>query len=109
MNWENNVLSANGTGTVSILKTYKINDLVKQGRTYILKSSNSSVGIMNSGSVIGINKSFVASDDVSIYFQVVQDKVFNEKLELQLEEGIVATPYEPYKEDKLTILSPTPL
>ena len=27
----------------------------------------------------------------------------------QLEEGTVATPYEPYVEDKLTILSPTPL
>lgn len=28
---------------------------------------------------------------------------------VQLEEGTVATPYEPYQEDKLTILSPTPL
>ena len=28
---------------------------------------------------------------------------------IQLEEGTVATPYEPYIEDKLTILSPTPL
>ena len=28
---------------------------------------------------------------------------------IQLEEGKVATPYEPYQEDKLTILSPTPL
>lgn len=28
---------------------------------------------------------------------------------IQLEEGTVATPYEPYQEDKLTILSPTPL
>lgn len=28
---------------------------------------------------------------------------------IQLEEGAVATPYEPYQEDKLTILSPTPL
>ena len=34
-------------------------------------------------------------------------KDFNFKL--QLEEGTVATPYEPYQEDKLTILSPTPL
>jgi len=30
-------------------------------------------------------------------------------LPIQLEEGTVATPYEPYVEDKLTILSPTPL
>ena len=29
--------------------------------------------------------------------------------QFQIEEGTVATPYEPYKEDKLTILSPTPL
>ena len=28
---------------------------------------------------------------------------------VQIEEGTQATPYEPYKEDKLTILSPTPL
>ena len=28
---------------------------------------------------------------------------------IQIEEGTVATPYEPYVEDKLTILSPTPL
>ena len=28
---------------------------------------------------------------------------------IQLEEGTVATPYEPYQEEKLTILSPTPL
>ena len=31
------------------------------------------------------------------------------KVLLQLEEGTVATEYEPYQEDKLTILSPTPL
>ena len=30
-------------------------------------------------------------------------------IKIQLEEGTVATPYEPYIEDKLTILSPTPL
>lgn len=29
--------------------------------------------------------------------------------DIQIEEGTVATPYEPYIEDKLTILSPTPL
>lgn len=31
------------------------------------------------------------------------------KNEFQLEEGTVVTPYEPYQEEKLTILSPTPL
>lgn len=30
-------------------------------------------------------------------------------IKVQLEEGTQATPYEPYQEDKLTILSPTPL
>ena len=30
-------------------------------------------------------------------------------LPIQIEEGTVATPYEPYREDKLTILSPKPL
>ena len=30
-------------------------------------------------------------------------------IKIQIEEGTVATPYEPYIEDKLTILSPTPL
>ena len=33
----------------------------------------------------------------------------NEICDIQLEEGTQATPYEPYQEDKLTILSPTPL
>ena len=33
----------------------------------------------------------------------------NEICDIQLEESTQATPYEPYQEDKLTILSPTPL
>lgn len=33
----------------------------------------------------------------------------NINTKIQIEEGTVATPYEPYQEDKLTILSPTPL
>ena len=43
-------------------------------------------------------------DNVRIRFKV--DASFKR---FQLEEGTVATPYEPYVEDKLTILSPTPL
>lgn len=36
-------------------------------------------------------------------------RMLNTTTNWQLEEGTVATPYEPYQEDKLTILSPTPL
>lgn len=42
-----------------------------------------------------------------ISFKIQND--LNISAKIQIEEGTVATPYEPYIEDKLTILSPTPL
>ena len=108
---EKNVLSVKGTGTVSILKKYSIKHLVEEGRTYVLtsKSKNSNVGIIDGSSVTSIGGAFVAGNDVCIYFQIREGVFVDETIELQLEEGTVATPYELYKEDKLTILSPTPL
>lgn len=63
-------------------------------------------------------KKAVASNDGYIYFcffnqsgntKDVFDKLMKNIEYIQLEEGTVATSYEPYQEDKLTILSPTPL
>lgn len=63
---------------------------------------------------LGISTAFSISVDSHINGIYVgcwySGKTFdNVKLKLQIEEGTQATPYEPYQEDKLTILSPTPL
>ena len=57
-----------------------------------------------------LNSSFVytkAMDEQPIYYYDGNTK--GVATQFQLEEGTQATPYEPYQEDKLTILSPTPL
>ena len=61
-----------------------------------------------------INKSFNSGEYkyFAVYLGVASGSTHNYIATLdnaQLEEGAVATPYEPYVEDKLTILSPTPL
>lgn len=61
-----------------------------------------------------ISSSFTINDDevgITFYASVSSSSVLNDYVgrKIQIEEGTVATPYEPYVEDKLTILSPTPL
>ena len=59
-------------------------------------------------SYIGYVNSFTTDSNtnfIRFYNSYANDLSIN----IQLEEGTVATPYEPYIEDKLTILSPTPL
>ena len=63
----------------------------------------------NSPSFVEKSISFTTPNEV-----LILDKLSNECCELktnciQLEEGTQPTPYDPYQEDKLTILSPTPL
>lgn len=62
------------------------------------------------------NKKFISSINESVYVTPSNCKYIRTSwkysvggFDFQLEEGTVATPYEPYQEDKLTILSPTPL
>lgn len=52
---------------------------------------------------------FVASSEFMYIGVGVYDVRVSNIYSLQLEEGTVATPYEPYQEDKLTILSPVQL
>ena len=85
---------------------------------------NPKLGFRYSDGSASYNTSFVATSNYSTYnhFSNGKDVVglcitynntggdFWVDLDsIQLEEGTVATPYEPYQEDKITILSPTPL
>lgn len=62
----------------------------------------------------GSNYTFTTPSDTNkiclgFYYRNTADTTSVMISDIQLEEGTVATPYEPYQEDKLTILSPTPL
>ena len=59
----------------------------------------------------GINLSFQTDDTGIVEFVIGSGgfAIVDIEYDIQLEEGIVATPYEPYVEDKLTILSPVQL
>ena len=59
--------------------------------------------------IIPVDETFSKSGRViknASYFSI---QYINSLTNIQLEEGTIATQYEPYQEDKLTILSPTPL
>ena len=78
--------------------------------TYTLSYKNGDVYgsiLDNKGEQLARNKnSFTLNENCVVYFYGNENLDY---LDIQLEEGTVATPYEPYIEDKLTILSPTPL
>lgn len=63
--------------------------------------------------ISNVSKTFVPTTkhiNIRLYVQTTTSYTDAEiHYKLQLEEGTQATPYEPYIEDKLTILSPTPL
>ena len=62
-----------------------------------------------SGELVVGNASFMTPVNTKYINFHIATSVFDDKLPFQLEEGTVATPYEPYQEDKLTILSPVQL
>lgn len=55
------------------------------------------------------NKTLSYTEDKTLKCYIASGTYDNHICKFQLEEGTQATPYEPYQEDKLTILSPTPL
>ena len=79
--------------------TYKLS--FKQGDTGGAIFDNNGVKLNDSSTMI-----FTIDNTQIVYFYGNQNINY---VDIQLEEGTVATPYEPYQEDKLTILSPTPL
>lgn len=87
---------------------------VASGKTYTISTPNQDLALdiifynssMNFVSKT-TSKTFVTPSDC--HYIKFNSRVLLENVSIQLEEGTVATPYEPYQEDKLTILSPTPL
>ena len=100
---------------------------LKPNTTYTVSATTSSnVGLMLINNIYSVNgndyfdlrlesptpETYTTSSDGKLYIGLfgVENTLANLILNrIQIEEGTVATPYEPYQEDKLTILSPTPL
>lgn len=68
-------------------------------------------GVNHNGTYWGCPKTITISknDSLRIYVTTGEGNSNNKLYKPQIEEGTVATPYEPYVEDKLTILSPVQL
>ena len=80
---------------------------------YVTQTPNESLYVQEAPNQT-INKSFNSGEYkyFAVYLGVATGNTHNHIATLdnaQLEEGVQATEYEPYQEDKLTILSPTPL
>lgn len=107
-------ISATGEEVASKTATRTSFIRIKKGINYVVSgnriNSSSWTKIMH----YDINKKFIATkysvdSTVDGFIRVVKHNPNQEQWNFQIEEGTVATPYEPYVEDKLTILSPTPL
>lgn len=107
-------ISATGEEVASKTATRTSFIRIKKGINYVVSgnriNSSSWTKIMH----YDINKKFIATkysvdSTVDGFIRVVKHNPNQEQWNFQIEEGTVATPYEPYIEDKLTILSPTPL
>ena len=107
----NEATGGNSNGSSSLVRS---KNFIKIPRLKNIRFSNNGVVcavnmfIYNSNKkfIRKVNNSFTLNEDetyVRFYLGGTVDDKF------QLEEGTQATPYEPYIEDKLTILSPTPL
>lgn len=111
--------SAMGTPSKNTSHKYSINFIkTKPNTTYKLSALNSMVGEVffyrkNKTCIkhLAISSATLLTTDsdthyIKFYFANAQ---VDTNSKFQLEEGTVATPYEPYQEDKLTILSPVQL
>ena len=103
----------------------KITINLEIGKDYILSTNcpidNGSANLFIGGVITNTNgcwnnapRKVVGNRNIDIYIKKsfvsgTFEDFFNGRYYIQLEEGTVATPYEPYVEDKLTILSPTQL
>ena len=94
-----------------------VTDATRKRTDYIKFNSNTNYIMTNAGCIlfydankqyIGYNNStFNGVSPSNCAYIVIRMSI--DATNIQLEEGTVATEYEPYVEDKLTILSPTPL
>lgn len=107
-------ISATGEEVASKTATRTSFIRIKKGINYVVSgnriNSSSWTKIMH----YDINKKFIATkysvdSTVDGFIRVVKHNPNQEQWNFQIEEGTVATPYEPYIEDKLTILSPVQL
>lgn len=103
----------------------KITINLEIGKDYILSTNcpldNGSANLFIGGVLTNTNgcwntapRKIVGNGKVDVYIKKsfvsgTFEDFFNGRYYIQLEEGTQVTPYEPYIEDKLTILSPTPL
>lgn len=110
------ILTANGAdlNSISVSRTSYIP--VKSNVSYVFSDNNINGSEWYALFYYDINKQFIKYDRSNKFVSTVNGYVRIKKhnpnqLEWkpQLEEGTVATPYEPYQEDKLTILSPVQL
>ena len=128
---DSNILFANGYiddsgNLISKMEQISTSEKIKvdSNKTYVLRNNMVNVGaniMIREFDVNGklINKSsilptvfFTTSNNtthISFNFYRADSDTYLDNARLQLEEGTQPTPYEPYQEDKLTILSPTPL
>ena len=107
-------ISATGEEVASTTATRTSFIRIKKGINYVVSgnriNSSSWIKIMH----YDINKKFIATkysvdSTVDGFIRVVKHNPNQEQWNFQIEYGTQATPYEPYQEDKLTILSPVQL
>lgn len=124
-NYSNQVITLSGTCTKNYTTSplIPITNIMQNGKCYRLSSVGTDTEVVSTIRYMdGANKQWgnkvlwkSSCTDAVVYIQIQNSgkSCDGYKIQLQLEEvpnlDILETPYEPYQEDKLTILSPTPL
>lgn len=124
-NYSNQVITLSGTCTKNYTTSplIPITNIMQNGKCYRLSSVGTDTEVVSTIRYMdGANKQWgnkvlwkSSCTDAVVYIQIQNSgkNCDGYKIQLQLEEvpnlDILETPYEPYVEDKLTILSPTPL
>lgn len=106
---EQGVVTLNGT----LSTHYIFNVVIPKGkyRATTFSDSRMALHVFWDGGDNGFqqNKTLSYTEDTTIQCYIASGTYDNHICKFQIEEGTQATSYEPYVEDKLTILSPTPL
>ena len=106
---EQGVVALNGT----LSTHYMFNVVIPKGEymATTFSDSRTALHVFWDGGDNGFqyNRTLSYTEDTTLKCYIASGTYDNHICKFQLEEGTVATPYEPYQEDKLTILSPTPL
>ena len=104
-----------GIGYVTMVTSVGLSSLLKEGVTYTMSLSgfdnlHCGIGYDNVHSTSKITTfTYDGKQNIFIWFQGVQDTTYNTTITFQLEEGTVATEYEPYKEYTKTYYLSSPL